>query len=295
MRLPECIWPIQAALGEGAFWSARDRTIWWVDILGQTINRCSADGSDRESWPAPQRVGFVLDGEDQAKIVGMADGLYRWRPGDAFEALAKLDITPINRLNDGTVGQDGAIWFGSKNEQEDLPTGSWFRWDGSGAPAILDGGYVVTNGPAFSPDGKRAFFSDSTARRILVRELGENGSLGQAALFVEIEDGAGYPDGMAVDEAGCIWVAMWAGWAVRRYSPDGVLMAAIDLPCANVTKPAFGGEDRTTLFITTATVGLSSAELVAQPLAGGLFAVQTDVRGAMVPAFTSAPTRSPVE
>ncbi len=98
-------------------------------------------------------------------------------------------------------------------------------------------------------------------------------------LFAQIEDGAGYPDGPVVDAQGCLWVGLFAGWAVRRYDPAGKLIGVVPFPVANVTKVAFGGPDLRTAYATTATKGLSTAERAAQPLAGALFAFDPGVAG----------------
>ena len=93
---------------------------------------------------------------------------------------------------------------------------------------------------------------------------------------------------MTIDSEGCLWVALWGGWAVRRYAPDGTLLASVAMPCANVTKVAFGGTDLATAFVTTARVGLSDAELADQPLAGGLFAFDAPAPGVPLPAVRLA-------
>jgi len=192
---------------------------------------------------------------------------------------------PQNRLNDGAVGPDGALWFGSKNEPEDDATGAWYRWTGAGDPVRFDDGYVVTNGPAFSRDGRTLYHSDSVRRRVLARTVEPDGRVGENRVFAEIEMTAGYPDGLAVDSEDCVWVAMYAGWAVRRYDADGQLLGTNSLPCAHVTRPAFGGSDRQTVYLTTARNGLSEDERTTQPQAGALFALRSPVPGTVPRSF----------
>jgi sugar lactone lactonase YvrE len=195
------------------------------------------------------------------------------------------DDRPENRLNDGVVGPDGALWFGSKNEPETAASGAWYRWTGVGEPRRFDDGYVVTNGPAFSLDGRTLYHSDSVRRRILARSVSADGSVGENRLFAEIEPDAGYPDGLAVDSEGCVWVALWAGSAVRRYDPGGRLVEVVGVPCPNVTRPAFGGADGLSLYVTTAAVGLSAEERALHPLAGGLFELRVGVTGPLPRTF----------
>jgi sugar lactone lactonase YvrE len=117
-------------------------------------------------------------------------------------------------------------------------------------------------------------------RRVVYRfDVEPEGRLSGKRPFVEIEAHAGCPDGSVADSEGCIWIALYGGWAVRRYSPQGQLLETVSLPCANVTKLAFGGSSLQTAFVTTARKGLSQGELAAQPLAGGLFAFEVDVPG----------------
>jgi D-xylonolactonase len=165
------------------------------------------------------------------------------------------------------------------DDQEAEPHGRLYSWDGTAPPRLRDDGYVISNGPAFSPDGRRFYHTD-TQRRIVYRfDVGADGTLSGKQPFVEIETHAGWPDGSLVDSEGCIWIALYGGWAVQRYSPQGQLLETVSLPCANVTKLALGGRDLKTAFVTTARKGLSESELAAQPLAGGLFAFEVDVPG----------------
>jgi xylono-1,5-lactonase len=142
-----------------------------------------------------------------------------------------------------------------------------------------DRGYVITNGPAFSPDNRVAYHTDTLDRVIHAFDVDASGRLGPRREFVRIERPGAYPDGPAVDAEGCVWTGLFGGWGLQRYSPAGEPLERIEFPCANITKPAFGGPDLKTLYVTTAWKGLSAAERKAQPLAGGLFRVEVDVPG----------------
>ena len=282
-----CLWPGSCELGEGALWAADERAVWFVDVLGQRLHRYQIETERHDSWPTPTRPGFVARSAWNGIIVGLAKGLYRFAPDTPrFELLAPVELDrPENRLNDGVVGPDGALWFGSKNEPETAGTGAWYRWDGAGEPRRFDDGYVVTNGPSFSLDGRTLYHSDSVRRRILARSVSPGGNVGDNSVFAEIEPGAGYPDGLTVDGDGCLWVALYAGAALRRYSPDGRVLDVVRFPCANVTKPSFGGLDGRTLYVTTAAAGLSDLERIQQPEAGGLFELRVPVPGPAPRAF----------
>jgi len=283
----ECIWPVGAELGEGVLWSPEENAVWFVDIIGLRVHRMQLESGEKMSWSTPLRPGFVTRLEGAGWLVGLADGLYRFDPETGqFTLLTPVGTDlPQNRINDGGVGPDGILWFGSKNKPEDEASGVWYRWTGSGEPEAFDSGYLVTNGPAFSPDGRTMYHCDTTERRILARDISFSGKVGENNLFAMIEEGAGYPDGLAVDVDGCLWVALYGGSAIRRYSPAGVLLQEIGLPCNYPTKPAFGGSDGLTLFVTSARFALSADERPIQTQDGGLFAVRVDVRGVPIPAF----------
>ena len=159
------------------------------------------------------------------------------------------------------------------------PSGSLYRLNPDGRSVPLDSGYIVTNGPAFSPDGRTFYHTDTFQQRVYAFDRDESGALTGRRVFVAIEADGGYPDGSAVDAEGCLWIAMWGGWGVRRYSPAGELLSQIRVPCAHVTKVAFGGPDYCSVFVTTAWHGLSAAQRAEQPLAGDLFCFESDVPG----------------
>jgi sugar lactone lactonase YvrE len=224
-----------------------------------------------------------------ALLVGLKTGLSRFDPesGD-FAHLETVEAgLPNNRLNDACVDRHGVLWFGSMDDRESEPTGSLYSLR-YGRLVAHDRGYIVSNGPAFSPCGRLFYHTDSARRMIFVFDHHGAGGLFGKRLFVRIEDDAGYPDGTTVDSAGCVWVALWRGWAVRRYSPAGELLQTITFPCANVTKIAFAGDDLRTAYATTAFCGLSEADRAAQPHAGDLFSFHSPVPG--LPAHTLATT-----
>lgn len=276
---PRCVWTVEAMLGEGVLWDAARDRIWFVDIKGRRIHRCAADGSDRRSWDAPGQVSFIVPAANGGMVCSLDDGLYRFdEAGGEFAPLAKVEADqPGNRFNDGHVGADGALWFGSMDDAEEAPSGALYRFDGRQARR-MDEGYIITNGPAVSPDGRTLYHTDTLAKRIYAFDLAADGALSNKRPFVEIGDG-GYPDGMAVDSAGQVWVAIFGGWRIDRFDAAGNKVGEVRFPCANITKLAFGGDDLCTVHATTARKGLSPYELAAQPLAGGLFSFRVETPG----------------
>jgi sugar lactone lactonase YvrE len=273
------LWEVGAILGEGVLFDASTAQVWFVDIKGKRIHRCAPDGGDRRSWDAPGQVSFVVRALDGGIVCSLEDGLYRFlEDSGEFVPLAKVeaDITG-NRFNDGHVDAQGLLWFGSMDDGEAQPTGALYRFDGS-AVRRMDDGYIITNGPAISPDGRTLYHTDTLDKRIYAFDLAPDGSLANKRTFVEIADG-GYPDGMAVDAEGQLWVCTFGGWRIDRFDPAGRKVGEVRFPCSNITKLSFGGDDLRTVYVTTARKGLSPEDLAAQPLAGGLFTFRAETPG----------------
>jgi sugar lactone lactonase YvrE len=275
---PQPLWEVGAILGEGVLWDAAAGQVWFVDIKGRRIHRCAADGGARRSWDAPGQVSFIVPAAGGGMICSLDDGLYRFsEDSGAFTLLAQVEADrPGNRFNDGHVDAAGALWFGSMDDREEAASGALYRFDGRQV-ARMDQDYIITNGPALSPDGGTLYHTDTLARRVYAFDLGPDGALSNKRVFVELTDG--YPDGMAVDAAGCLWVATFGGWRIDRYDAGGSKVGEVRFPCANVTKLAFGGDDLRTVYATTARKGLSQDDLAAQPLAGSLFTFRVETPG----------------
>ena len=270
-----CVWPLGCVLGEGPVWW--QNALWFTDIKQKMLHRYCPGSGDKRSWPAPSEVGFLAPLNNDHFIAGTRNGLYEFDPSSGGFILIRTvePERPGNRLNDGAVDIRDRLWFGSMDDGEKAPTGSLYRFDRDGL-ALMDGGYIVTNGPAFSPDGRVLYHADSLGRIIYAFDLGDDGSLANKRVFAVIEEEAGFPDGLAVDSEACVWAGLFGGWAVRRYSPQGALLESVAFPVANVTKIAFGGAGLTTAYATTARIGVSGA---GQPLAGGLFSFEAAVSG----------------
>jgi D-xylonolactonase len=277
----ECCWPLGATLGEGPVWVARDAALWFVDIKRRRLHRYDPVTAERRTFDAPGQCGFVVPSADGTFIAGLQGGLYRFDPAaGTFDLLTAVEPDlPGNRLNDAVVDPHGYLWFGSMDDAEAAATGSFYRLDDDGQVRRRGVGCAITNGPAFSPDGRIGYFVDTLARAVWAHDVDSRGELDGRRLFAALDDGPGYPDGPAVDEDGHVWIGLYGGWGARRYAPDGTLVETIALPVAHVTKLAFGGADRRTLFATSAAQRLDEHDLARQPLAGALFAWPAPVRG----------------
>ncbi len=271
---------VKAVLGEGPVWVACEAALYWVDIKGRRLFRLDDDGM--REWPTPVRVGSIAPREGGGFIAGTDEGFYaidlddepRFTP--LFNPEADL---PDNRINDGKVDRAGCFWVGTMDDTERASIGSLYRLNSVRACDKRDEGYAVTNGPAFSPAGDVMYHTDSARRTIYRFALGPDGSLGERLEFLHFTGAEGYPDGMTVDAEGCLWVAFWDGWAVRRFSAAGEALSTIETPVQRPTSVAFGGPTLDRLYITSARIGLDETALAVQPYAGGLFMVDAGVIG----------------
>ncbi|MDX3885358.1 MAG: SMP-30/gluconolactonase/LRE family protein [Sphingomonas sp.] len=279
---PRSVCPVGATLGEGPLWLARDAALWFVDIKEKRVHRFDPDQGMLKSWPAPSQPGWILPIADGGLMVGLQSGLHRFDPatGTFDPHLAPEPHLPGNRLNDATVAPDGQLWFGSMDDAENAATGRIYRLArGQAQAAAAIDPVVITNGPAFAPDGRTLYHVDTLGGRIHAFAVDDDGAPGASRLFATIDPADGHPDGPTVDSEGCLWIGLFGGGAVRRYSPAGELMETVRFPVANVTKIAFGGDDLRTAYATTARKGLDECQLAAQPLAGDLFAFRVDAPG----------------
>jgi sugar lactone lactonase YvrE len=229
----------------------------------------------------PEQIGFLLPIEEGGFVAGLQSGLHRFDPQcGAFAFVAEVEPElPGNRLNDGVVDPAGRLWFGSMDNGEKEPTGSFYSWQRgalrhSGLPKV-----AITNGPALSPDGRLLYWVDTLGQTINACDVAGDGALGESRLLVKLGAKEGFPDGPTVDSEGCVWISLYWGWEARRYSPQGELLERVSFPVSNITKIAFGGEDYRTVYATTARQGIKPEAMGKQPEAGALFAFDVDVPG----------------
>lgn len=276
----ECVWPLAAVLGEGPMWAATGQVLWFVDIKSRHIHSYSPSTGARRTYETPESSAFVFEQAGGGMICGLASGLFSFDAANgSLERIIAVDAAhPGNRLNDGFVDPAGRLWFGTMDDAAVSATGTLYRYS-RGRLAAMDAGYVVTNGPAMSPDGRVLYHVDTMQQIVYAFDVDTVGDLHNKREFVRIAEPGVYPDGPSVDASGNVWAALFGGWGVRCYSPSGELLRTVELPVARCTKVAFGGADLRTLYITTARVGLSAEELQRQPLAGGLFRARVEVAG----------------
>lgn len=283
---PFSVCKVGATLGEGPCWSIAERKLWFVDIKQKHVHRFDPETAKLETWPAPAQPGWILPAADGRLVAGLQTGLHVFNPENgSFTPLLNAEPhLPGNRLNDATVDVKGRIWFGSMDDAEQEPTGRVYCLDSGQVSTSAIPPVTITNGPAFSPDGRTLYHVDTLGGVIYALDVADDATLSNQREFARIAAQDGYPDGPVVDSEGCVWIGLFGGWGVRRYSPSGELVDFVRFPVANVTKIAFGGEDLRTAYATTARKGLSEAALNEQPDAGDIFTFRVDVPGLKLPA-----------
>jgi len=280
-----CIWPAEAQLGEGTLWSVREQALYWVDILGKRLHRCSPDGGARASWSFDEEISAVAECADGAGlIVTLRRGFARFDParGGAVQWLHRPTEEPAsNRFNDGKCDARGRFWGGTMDFDCVAPSGAFYAYGADGRCVRHALGFAVTNGPAWSLDGRTMFINDTVNGSVFAWDFdAERGALANRRLWLRFAPGDGLPDGMTVDAQGQLWIAHWGGHCVTAHDVSSAReLQRLALPVSQVTNVAFGGSDLRTLFVSSARVGLPAQQLRDEPLAGGLFALRMEAPG----------------
>lgn len=284
-----CLWDAKAILGEGPVWDPRDGCLWWVDIKAPAIHRCDPASGGKTSFTPPLQVTALAPRAAGGFVAATSNGFAFVDPvASRYEPFAELEPDrPNNRSNDGKMDGAGNFWAGTMDNREQDASGALYRLGTDRSWQRIDDGYRVTNGPAFSPDGRIMYHTDSALRTIYRFDVARDGGLSGRRPLATFRNEHGYPDGMTVDAEGCLWVAFWDGWAVRQLSADGAILTEHAIPVERPTSVAFGGALLDRLFVTSATVGLNAEALSVQPGAGGLFElVGHGTKGCVTPIFS---------
>ena len=290
-----CIVDSACELGEGPIWDSDRQRLLWVDIFGKSVFAYHPESGKVQRWQVDEMIGFVLPtkGKGDRWVAGLASGLAMICLGEASpsEAITPVEFfdrpakdEPEARFNDGACDAEGRLWCGTMHMPVTQTAGKLYCYDRSTTARVMDDGYLVTNGPAFSRDGKTLYHTESVGgdhqpQGIFAFDLSADGSIRNKRLHIDYRNRSATPDGLMVDADDRLWVGEWDGSQLACFDPWGKLVQEIPLPTANVTKAAFGGKNLDVLYVTTATVGLSKEQLAEQPQAGGLFEIRGVGRG----------------
>lgn len=299
MSAPQLLAPMELALdagnvlGEGIIWCDRAQALYWTDIQRATLYRLQPNNGALQQWPMPERLAsFALCEADGWLLLALASRLAFFRLADGhLQTLHEVEPEMPTRCNDGACDRQGRFVFGTLHEPTEgskQPLGSFWRLNADLSLQQLPLPQVaISNSIAFSPNGDTMYFCDSLARCIQRCDYGD--TLGTPRLFADLGTVDGDPDGSCVDADGSLWNAQWGLSRVVRYGADGAVQQLLPVPTRQPTRPAFGGSQLDTLYVTSARDGLSAAQLVNDPHAGALFHTPVGVRGLPEPRFVGAP------
>jgi sugar lactone lactonase YvrE len=280
-------------LGEGLLWDGGADRLRWVDIERRLLRSRGADGSERHTRLA-QRPTALVPRAGGGLLVALEGGIAELDAPDALDAAPRMRVAlepdePATRVNDAKCGPDGRLFTGTLHEQGAERACALYRIDHEfGVTRAVDD-VTLSNGLGWSPDGATLYYVDTMTHGVDAFDYDvRDGTLRDRRRLVDVAPADGLPDGMTIDADGCLWVALWGGGAVRRYTPSGELAQIVALPASQITNCCFGGPELRDLYITSARTGLTAERLAAEPHAGALFRVRPGAAGLPAAAFGPA-------
>jgi sugar lactone lactonase YvrE len=279
---PELALDARAELGEGPIWDDRRRRLLFVDIMRGHVHEFDPAANADRVLEVGEPVGAVALSTRGDWVVATGSGFSRLNPdtGAVAPIVAVEADRRGTRMNDGNVDSRGRFWAGTMSLEGKPQQGSLYRLDPDGSVTRMLSNVTTSNGIDWSPDDRTMYYVDTGSPRIDRFDFDAGaGTIGNRRPFVTIDPAAGKPDGLVVDADGSIWLALWKGGAVHKYSPGGRLELRVTLPVSLTTKPAFGGESLEDLYVTSAWIDLDADGRAAQPAAGGVFRLRPGARG----------------
>lgn len=268
--------PTQCRLGEGPLWHPLRKQLFWFDILGKKL-LTHADGRTRH-WQFDEHVSAAGWISETELMIASETALFRFDlTSGARRTLVELDVdNPATRSNDGRADPWGGFWIGTMGKNGEPDAGAIYRYYRGDLRRLVDS-ITISNAICFAPDRSCAYYCDTRQRRIMRQPLEpENGwSKGDADVFVDLSSDGLNPDGAVVDALGNLWNAQWGAGRVAQYDPKGHFVQAVEFPASQISCPAFGGPDLSTLFATSAAHGLRPAT----EADGRTFAAEIDAKG----------------
>ncbi|WP_336965299.1 SMP-30/gluconolactonase/LRE family protein [Sphingobium aquiterrae] len=276
----ELVADVAADIGEGPIWDDQTGTLIFVDSTIGRIYRLDPSSGALTSIDAGQEIGAAIPRRSGGLVASGRDGLLAVGDDGSIELLVPIEKDLDHRMNDAKCDARGRLWSGTFSMAFERGAGSLYRVGAGLEPNKMLGDVFVSNGMGWSPDDSIFYYVDTGARAIDAFDYDiETGEISNRRRFLDIPRPAGLPDGMAVDAEGCLWVALYLGGAVRRFSPEGVCLGAISLPMARVTSCNFGGPQLEELYITTANQLIHDDGRPHEPHAGATYRCRPGVRG----------------
>jgi sugar lactone lactonase YvrE len=282
---------IRAQHAEGPLWDAETARLWWVDITGERVHCFDPQSSCDISWSTCGQPGGVVLTTAGEPVVASPDGLALLDrlTGEMDLRVPIEQDRPENRANDIKVDSRGRAWAGTMAFDKRPCSAALYRIDGSRVTRVVDG-LTIANGPALDEDQGRLYLADTGIAVVDVFDMDpQTGAISGRRRLVDFSDAQVWPDGMAVDDEGMLWIALGRAGAVHRYRPDGLLDGVVEIPTMNPTSVTFGGPEGADLYIVTSWFDLDEDSRAAQPMAGAIFRCCPGVTGRPSPRFADDP------
>lgn len=283
-----CVLDARASLGECPVWSMAEQVLYWVDINAPSLNRFDPATGRNTAMPMPASIGCAALRAGGGFVVALRDGIWFARADGTLERrIAAAPYDPHHhRFNDGRCDRQGRFFVGTMNENRDAASGALLRLDGESRLARVVGDVTISNGLAWSPDGRTMYHADTPTRTVHAYDYDPTtGVPSRRRVFARWTGEGQRPDGATVDSEGCYWIAHYRGGQVVRIAPDGTTLATHAVPAMCPTMCAFGGPDLRTLYVTTARQQRDTDELARLPQSGGVFAMRTAAPGLPEPLY----------
>jgi sugar lactone lactonase YvrE len=277
-----------AVLGEGPVWDEREGILWWLDIPGKALHRYDPTSGDDEAFAFEDEVGSLVPRASGGLVLATPNGFEAFdTEKQTREVLAVVEQeNDATRMKDGKCDRQGRFWAGTMAYDGRAGAGSLYRLDDELSVTTHLTDVAISNGLAWSADDSTLFYIDTMANSVDAFDFdARDGTIANRRKIIEIPAAEGLPDGMCIDAEGYLWVALYDGGAVRRYSPGGTLDRIVEVPAAQVTCCAFAGPDLDELYITTAAQGFTDADRKRYPDAGALYRIRPGVAGTPVNTF----------
>ncbi len=283
------LYPCKGILAEGPYWHKPWQSFLWVDIEKGILYRYAWESQKVKTWTFPHRLTLVIPDQKGSLILALDSKLARFNPDtEALDWLAQVEEDkPLNRFNDGACDAKGRLWAGTMSVKMEKNAGALYCMDGTLSPVSKISPVTISNGLAWSLDGKTLYYIDSPSREIKAYDFEEEtGDIKLREVVVKVPEAMGTPDGMCADTDGNLWVGHYGGSGVYAWNPKtGENFDRIEVDAPHVTSCAFGGPDLDNLIITTARENLGKDQLDRYPESGSVFYCKMSVKGAPVHGF----------
>jgi len=278
---PTNILDARARLGESPLWDAEQQQLFWVDIYNHRVHQYDPATGQNRYFDTGEVVSAIAPAGEHQLLIALRNRL-------ALLHLDTKEITPLKevefshptetRFNDGKCDPQGRFWIGTCSDL--TGQAALYRYDPDGSLQLMEQGITISNGLGWSPDGSTFYLTDSAQHTIFAYDFeASTGEIHNRRVLVDLAPETVEPDGLAVDDQGYLWSALWDGWAIARFDPTGKEVTRIKMPVPRPTSVTFGGNNLQDLYITSASVGLSQQQIQQCHIAGDLFRLNTQSIG----------------